>query len=50
MFIVQINEVDSSCHTQECDATTQKQLFINSGISEETVIIVEKDTFEPTQE
>lgn len=50
MFIIQINEIDSSCHTQGCDAITQKQRFVNSGISEEIIEIVEKDTFEPPQE
>jgi len=50
MFIVQINEIDSSCHTQECDALDQKQRFINSGTLEEDIAIVEKDTFEPPQE
>jgi hypothetical protein len=45
MFIVRINEVDSSCHTQECDALVQKQRFIDSGISVENIEIVEKDTF-----
>jgi hypothetical protein len=50
MFIIQINEVDSSCHTQECDALVQKQRFIDSGISEEIIEIVEKNTFEPPQE
>lgn len=50
MFIVQINEEDKSCHTQECDAITQKQMFMDSGISEEDIEIVEKDTFEPPQE
>lgn len=50
MFIVQISAVDSSCHTQECDAIVQKQRFINSGISAEYIEIVEKDTFESSQE
>jgi len=50
MFIVQINEIDSSCHTQECDALTQKDRFIASGVSEENIVVVEKDTFEPPQE
>jgi len=47
MFIIQINEVDSSCHTQEIDANIQKQRFIDSGVSESDISIVEKDTFEP---
>lgn len=50
MFIVQINEIDSSCHTKECDAITQKSLFIFSGIAEEDIVIIEKDIFEPPQE
>jgi len=50
MFIIQINEVDSSCHTQECDALVQKQRFIASGELEENIAIVEKDTYAPPQE
>lgn len=50
MFIVQINEIDASCHSQECDALVQKQRFIDSGISEESITVAEKDTFEPPQE
>jgi len=49
MFIIQINEIDSSCHTQECDALVQKQRYLDSGISEEDIEIVEKDTFAPPQ-
>jgi len=49
MFIIQISEIDSSCHTQECDALVQKQRFIDSGISVEDIAITEKDTFNPPQ-
>ena len=49
MFIIVINTVDSSCHTQEADALVQKQRFIESEIDAETILIVEKDTFEPPQ-
>jgi hypothetical protein len=49
MFIVKINSNDSSCHTQEGDALVQKQRFIDSGVSESDISIVEKDTFEPPQ-
>jgi hypothetical protein len=48
MFIIQINEIDKSCHTKECDALVQKQRFIELGISSEDIEIVEKDTFEPS--
>jgi hypothetical protein len=50
MFVIIINEIDSSCHTQECDALVQKQRFIDSGVLEEDIAIIEKDTFEPPQE
>jgi len=50
MFIVQINNVDCSCHTQSIDAETQKQRYLDSGIAEENILIIEKDTFEPSQE
>lgn len=50
MFVLQINEIDASCHTQECDALAQKQRFIDSGISAETIAVIEKDTFEPPQD
>lgn len=50
MFVIQINEIDSSCHTHECDALIQKQRFIDSGVSSEDIEIIEKDTFNPPQE
>lgn len=50
MFVIQINETDSSGHTQECDALVQKQRFIDFGVSENDIAIVDKDTFEPPQE
>lgn len=49
MFVIQINSIDSSAHTQECDALAQKQRFIDSGISESAIAIVEKDTFAPPE-
>ncbi len=49
MFIVQINSIDRSGHTQECDSLSQKQRFIDSGVSESDISIVEKDTFEPPE-
>ena len=50
MFVVTINSIDRSCHTQECDALAQKQRFIASGELEENIAIVEKDTYAPPQE
>ena len=47
MFIIQISDIDSSCHTQECDALVQKQRLIDAGIAEETLSLVEKATFNP---
>ena len=49
MFIVQINDIDCSCHTQEVDALTQKQILLSLGNIEDDTIIVEKDTFDPPQ-
>lgn len=49
MFVIQINSIDSSSHTQECDALVQKQRFIDYGVSESDIAIAEKDTFEPPQ-
>jgi len=50
MFVITINGIDRSRHTQQFDADAQKQRFIDSGISENDISIVEKDTFEPPQE
>lgn len=50
MYVIKINSIDSSGHTQECDALTQKQRFIDSGVSESDITIVEKDTFDPPQQ
>lgn len=50
MWIVKINSVDSSCHTQECDALTQKDMFITSGVLEASIEIVEQATFNPPQD
>jgi hypothetical protein len=50
MYVGKISSGESSCHTQEIDAITQKQLFITSGILEEDITIVEKELFEPPQE
>ena len=49
MFIVTINGLDSSCHTLELDAQAQRQRYIDSGISEAIVGIIEKNNFEPVQ-
>lgn len=50
MFVIVINGIDRSGHTREIDANVQKQRFIDSGVSEIDISIVEKDTFEPPQE
>jgi hypothetical protein len=50
MWVIKINNIDTSCHTQECDAITQKVLFINNGILEEAISIVESSEFNPPQE
>lgn len=47
MWIVKINGSDTSCHTQEADANTQKTLFIARGVNEADITIVEKENFEP---
>jgi hypothetical protein len=49
MFVVIISGNDRSKHTQESDALVQKQRFIDSGVSESDISIVEKDTFEPPE-
>lgn len=47
MYIVQINLIDSSCHTLQIDAEVQKQRFLDSG--EVSIEIIENDTFNPPQ-
>lgn len=47
MFIVQINDQDTSSHTQECDAIAQKQRLIEAGITEDSISLMEKNTFSP---
>ena len=47
MFIITINDIDSSCHTLSVDAIAQKQRLIDLGVAESSIAIVEKDTFEP---
>jgi hypothetical protein len=49
MWVIKINDVDSSCHTQECDANDQKVRFLVSGVAEADIQIVEQDTFNPPQ-
>jgi hypothetical protein len=49
MFVIKINSIDSSCHTQECDALVQKDRFIASGVLEASIEIVESDVFNPPQ-
>lgn len=48
MFVITINDIDSSCHTKLEDANVQKARFENLG--ETNVVVVEKDTYEPPQE
>jgi hypothetical protein len=50
MFVIKINSIDSSCHSQECDALAQKARFIESGIAEIDIAIVEQEEFNPPQE
>lgn len=45
MYIVQINSIDSSCHTQQIDAEYQEQIYLERGYT--NIEIVEKDTFNP---
>jgi len=47
MFIVTINGIDASKHTQEQDAIAQKARF--EALSMGTTEIVEKETFEPAE-
>jgi hypothetical protein len=49
MWVIKINSIDSSCHTQECDALTQKSIFISSGVLEANIEIVEQNEFNPPQ-
>jgi hypothetical protein len=49
MFILKISNIDSSCHTQECDALAQKEIFKALGVDEATIQIVEQDEFNPPQ-
>jgi len=50
MFVIKINDVDSSAHTLSGDADAQKARFIANGIAEEDIEIVEQDSFNPPQE
>lgn len=47
MFVIRISGVDVSQHTLEVDALSQKQLFIDNGISVSNITIVETDDFNP---
>jgi hypothetical protein len=47
MFVIKISNVESSCHTQECDALEQKARFIESGVLEENIEIVDQSVFTP---
>jgi len=47
MFIVRIDGVDSSSHTQEIDAKTQKERLVLSGTEENLIEIVESSEFNP---
>lgn len=49
MFVIKIAAVESSCHTQECDAIDQKARFIANGVLESDIQIVEQDTYNPPQ-
>lgn len=46
MFVVTINNIDSSCHSLLGDAQAQQERFEAKGAT--NVAIVEKDTFAPT--
>lgn len=50
MWIIKISGIDSSCHTQECDALDQKVRFIENGVDEASIEIVEQDEFNPPQD
>lgn len=47
MWVLKINNVDSSCHSLESDADAQKQRFIDLGTLETDIEVVETDTFNP---
>jgi len=50
MWIIKITTIESSCHTQECDALVQKERFIANGVLESDIQIVEQESFNPPQE
>ncbi len=39
--------VDYSCHSLSVDADWQKAQLVSSGITEENIQVVEKDTYSP---
>jgi len=47
MFIVQVDLVDASSHTQLVDAQNQIEILVRNGIDRELITIIEKDTFNP---
>lgn len=47
MWIIKINGIDSSSHTQFNDALLQKERFITNGILENNIQIIEQETFSP---
>lgn len=47
MFVIKINNIVSSEHSQEIDALAQKDRFIAAGIAADTIQIVEQDGYNP---
>lgn len=47
MWVIKINDIESSCHTQEGDANDHKARLIANGIAEEDIEIIEQESFNP---
>lgn len=50
MFVIKINGIESSAHSNEIDANRQKEIFVSAGIDGANIVIVEQENFDPPKD